>query len=150
MKRVQFFHDFARERLGREPFSDAESVDTCLQGMQEGVLDVCARNSNGRYVWSCFGMTSDRWQRACSLLQRAGVASSIFWESTRPLLFYHEFMADIDYLWTDLQAVECYLMERRFENKIHPIIRIRLVEELDRRKAWEGLRRAWLVACTQD
>jgi hypothetical protein len=141
MHRVQFFHDFTRERLDRIPLSDAEIVDTCLQGMQEGVLDVCAQNSNGRYVWGCYGMSSDRWQRTCGLLERAGVASSILWQSTSHF-GYHEFMAHIEYLWTDLKAVERYLMER-CENKI--------VKELDRRKAWDaGLRRAWLAACTQD
>jgi hypothetical protein len=117
--------------------------------MQEGFLDVCAQNPHGRYVWDCYEMTADQWHRACGLLERAGVSNSILWQSTF-YFRYCEFMAHIEYLWTDLQAVEWYLMERRFENKIHPIIRIRLVEELDRRKAWEGLRRAWLVACTQD
>ncbi len=146
MHRVQFFHDFTRERLGREPFSDAEIVDTCLQGMQEGVLDVCAQNSNGRYVWGCYGMSSDRWQRTCGLLERAGVASSILWQSTSHF-GYHEFMAHIEYLWTDLKAVERYLMER-CENNTYPVMRFRLVKELDRRRWHAGLRRAWLAACT--
>jgi hypothetical protein len=145
MKRVQFFHDFARERLAREPFSDAEIVDTCLQAMQEGVLDVCAENSNGRYMWTCFGMTSGRLQRTCGLLQQAGVESSILWKSS---FAYHEFRCDIEYLWTDLEAVDRYLMER-FENNVsYPVMRSRLVKELDRRRWHAGLRRAWLAACT--
>jgi len=140
MQRVHSFIGFTRKRLDREPLSYQEIVDTCLQGMQEGVLDVCAQNPNGRYLWGCHGMTSDRWQRACGLLERAGVASSILWQSTSHF-GYHEFMAHIEYLWTDLEAVERYILMKRCENKI--------VKELDRRKAWDaGLRRAWLAACT--
>ena len=50
-----------------------EAVDTCLQAMQEGVLDVFARNTNGQYLWSYYGMTHGQWQRVCGLLQRAGL-----------------------------------------------------------------------------
>ena len=146
MKRVYVFNGFAKERLGWQPNCE-ESIDACLQAMQEGVLDVCEQNVDGYYLWMCYGMSCDQWQRACSLLQRAGVASSIFWESTRRPLFYHEFMADIDYLWTDLGAVERYLMEVYGKN-MYKIIPSRLVKELDRRRWHAGLRRAWLAACT--
>jgi heme exporter protein D len=92
MKRVHLFFDFTKERLGREAVP-AEIVDTCLQAMQEGVLDVCAQNPYGRYVWSCYTMT--------------------------------------------------------LEQIIHPMTRICVVQELDRRRTWDaGLRRVWLAACT--
>ena len=141
MKRVQFFYHFTIETLGREPSSDEEIVDTCLQAMQEGVLDVCAQNGNGRYVWTCFGMTSGQLQRTCGLMQQAGVESSILWTSS---FSYHEFRGDIEYLWTDLKIVERFLMQV----KILPMTRVCVVQELDRRRTWDaGLRRAWLAAC---
>jgi hypothetical protein len=99
MKRVHLFFDFTKERLGREAVP-AEIVDTCLQAMQEGVLDVCAQNPYGRYVWSCYTMTPDQWHRACGLLQRSGIGNLIFWGSK--WFKYDAFMAGIEYLWTDL------------------------------------------------
>jgi hypothetical protein len=144
MSRIHSFYYFVRERLGRKPSSDEEIVDTSLQAMQEGVLDVCAQNDDKWNLWRIYGMTGDQWHRACDLLERAGVASSIMWQSTSNFI-YHEFMGDIEYLWTDLEVVERFLMEE----KMHPIRRIRLVQELDRRRTWDaGLRRAWLAACT--
>ena len=146
MKQVSFFNDFGRKRLGlgRES-SSGECIDACLQAMQEGVLDVCAQNSHGRYVWCGIGMSYDRWQRVCGLLERARVASSILWES--PLGFiYYEFMADIEYFWTDLEAVERFLMEGFCEKNIYRV----LVQVVDRRRTWHaGLRRSWLAACTR-
>ena len=140
MKLVYHFRSFTVERLGRQPLCDEETVDTCLQAMQEGGLDVCARNLSGDHVWMCYIMTADQWHRACGLLQRAGVASSTLWDIT--WFRYHEFMEDIEYLWTDLKAVHRYL--ERWAKKPE-----RVVQELGRRFTWNaGLRRAWLAACT--
>ena len=145
MQRVHSFHGFAMKRLDREPLSVEEIVDTCLQAMQEGVLDVCAQNTNGQYVWICYGMTANQCQHTCSLLQRAGVVSSILWD---PKWFVDQwfvdhlrFMADIEYLWTDLKAVHMYLEYRAGKP-------VWVVQELGRRQTWNaGLRRAWLAAC---
>ena len=140
MKRVHHFRDFAMERLGREPLSYKETVDTCLQAMHEGVLDVCVQNTHCCNVWIWYGMTADQWHCVCGLLQRAGIASSILWD---PIWFVYEgFMADIEYLWTDLKAVEKFL-ECRTRKPVW------VVQELGRRQTWNaGLRRAWLAACT--
>ena len=153
MKRVHLFLDFTKERLGRgrEPFT-VEIVDTCLQAMQEGLLDACVQNRDGRYVWSCYTMTPDQWHRACGLLQRAGIGNLIFWGSK--WFKYNAFMAGIEYLWTDLEAVEKFLMEWEKDVVwlVQEVKRLGLLrQELDRRRrfAWSaGLRRAWLVACT--
>jgi hypothetical protein len=138
VKRVFNFHSFAMGRLSREPLYE-EIIDTCLQAMQEGVLDVCAQSVSGQYVWMCYGMTADQWHRACGLLQRAGVPTNILWDSK--WFICHGFMSGIEYLWTDLEAVHRYLecWARKPE---------RVVQELDRRFTWNaGLRRAWLAAC---
>ena len=118
-------------------------MDTCLQAMHDGVLDVRAQNDEGQYVWECFlSWTLERWQRMCGLLQRAGIASSIVWESKYVL--HDEYWTAIEYLWTDLQAVQRYLEHRDTK-------RWWLVQELGWRKAWaEGPRRAWLAACVHD
>ena len=140
MKRVHLFHGFVSERLGRETFSE-ELVDTCLQAMQDGVLDVCAQNKDGWNLWRCYGMTPHQWQRVCGLLQRAGIASSIFWQSE--WFICQEFIKEIEYFWTDLDAVHRYL-ECRHWNPAW------LLQELGwRQREWnKGLRRAWLAACT--
>ena len=151
MKRVETFYEFVMERLDREDLYSEEIIATCLQAMQEGVLDVCAQNIDGQYVWTCYVMTPDQWNRACGLLQRAGIANCIFWGSKS--FKYDAFMADIEYLWTDWEAVQKFLMvwaEKDIwlvqeQKRCH-----RLLQELDRRRlAWgAGLRRAWLAACT--
>ena len=141
MQRVQSFYGFTKKRLDREPLSDEEIVDTCLQAMQEGVLDVCAQNTHCFYVWMSYGMTVDQWHRACSLLQRAGVVSSILWDP-KFSTYHNGFMVDIEYLWTDLKAVHRYLEYRTGKP-------VWVVQELGRRQTWNaGLRRAWLAACT--
>jgi hypothetical protein len=146
MKRVYLFRSFTVERLGRGPLCDGEIIDTCLQAMQEGVLDVCAQNTDDRYLWTYYGMMPGQWQRACGLLQQAGIPSNILWD---PKWFiYYEPMAEIEYLWTDLERVERFLMEC-CDNKIYQFARIHILQELDRRRAWNaGLRRGWLAACT--
>ena len=145
MQRVQSFQGFASEWIGREVLVNEEIVDTCLQAMHEGVLDVCAQNHNDHYMWLCFLMTADQWHRACRLLQRAGVASSILWQSTS-LFGYREFMAEIEYFWTDLEAVQGYYL---MQTGCHFTCYRLLKHELHRRQAWDAcLTRAWLAACT--
>ena len=140
MKRVETFYEFVLERMDREDLYSEEIIATCLQAMQEGVLDVCAQNIDGQYVWSCYTMTPDQWNRACGLLQRAGIANCIFWGSKS--FKYDAFMADIEYFWTDLEAVERFCEEKMYRRL--------LVLELDRRRTWHaGLRRSWLAACTR-
>ena len=129
------FYAFASERLGKW-LTVEKTVDTCLQAMQEGVLDVCAQNRDGLYLWSYYGMTPGQWQRVCGLLQRAGIANSILWESK--WFTYHGFMAEIEYFWTDLDAVQ----------KVHQTGRGAIAREVMRRRWLVSLRRAWLAACT--
>ena len=76
MNRVQSFRGFAEERLGKrldERVDDWHIVEPCLQAMQEGVLDVCAQNEEGRVLWRCYAMTAYQWRRTYSVLQRAGL-----------------------------------------------------------------------------
>ncbi len=138
MQRVQSFQGFASEWIGREVLLSEDMVDTCLQAMQEGVLDVCAQNNNDHYVWLCFIMTADQWHRA-------GVASSILWQSTSRFI-YREFMAEIEYFWTDLEAVQgYYLMQTDCYLTCHRLLK----HELHRRQAWDAcLTRVWSAACT--
>ena len=138
MKRIHHFEGFAQDK-GR---LYEEIVDTCLQAMLHGVLDVRVQNDAGQCLWECgFAWTMERWHRMCGLLQRAGIASSIVWESKYVVLI-REYWTAIEYLWTDLDAVH-RVLERV---NLHPRW---LVQELDRRQAWAaGLRRAWLAACT--
>ena len=123
-----------------------ETVDVCLQAVHDGVLDVCVQSSDGCYLWNYFWFvesvwTYARWERVCGLLQQAGIANGILWDSTCCFMSSQHW-AGIEYLWTDLDAVH-RVLERV---NLHPRW---LVQELDRRQAWAaGLRRAWLAACT--
>ena len=58
MNRIHSFDYFARGRLGRKPSSDEEIIDTCLQGMQENILDVCVQNIHKCNLWTSYGMTA--------------------------------------------------------------------------------------------
>jgi hypothetical protein len=141
MKSISSFSSFASARMQSLPTIE-ETVDTCLQAVHDGVLDVCVQSCDGGYLWNYFWFveyvwTYARWQRVCGLLQRAGVANSILWDSK--CLMNSQHWAGIEYLWTDLDAVH-RVLERGKPRW--------LVQELGRRQAWAaGLRRAWLSAC---
>jgi hypothetical protein len=139
MKRIHYFEGFAKDKARLY----GEIVDTCLQAVHDGVLDVRVQNDAGQCLWECgFAWTMERWQRMCGLLQRAGIASSIVWESKYGVVI-HEYWTAIEYLWTDLKAVHRFL--GRVERYGKPTW---LVQELERRQTWAvGPRRAWLVAC---
>ena len=140
MNRVHSFRGFAQERVGKW-LDDWQIVETCLQAMQEGALDVCAQNEDGQYVWMCYGMMANHWRRACGLLQRAGIPSSILWDEKR--FTFCKFMAEIEYFWTDLDAAQRYLECRNWKPAW-------VLQELGwRLQEWRrGFRRAWLAACT--
>ena len=131
MKKIQSFYDFSISELGR-PGDLGTCVETCLQAMHDGVLDVCVQNVHGHHLWECFSWqpvwTLERWRRLCGLLQRAGIAND-------------EFCAEIKYLWTDLVPMHIFL--KRYGNKLRAI-----VQEIEWRQAWAvSPRRAWLAAC---
>ena len=143
MKKIESFYDFSNLQLGAPCGDLGACVETCLQAMHDGVLDVCVQNKNGNHVWELFSWemkwTLKQWQRLCGLLQRAGITNGIVWDSV--FFLNVEFCAEIEYLWTDLEPVQMFL--KRNGNKPRAI-----VQELERRQAWAvSPRRAWLAAC---
>jgi hypothetical protein len=85
-------------------------------------------------------MTPGQWQFVCGLLQQAGIANSILWESK--WFTYYGFMAEIEYFWTDLDAVQKVLIQ------FHQTARGAIAREVMCRRWSACLRRAWLAACT--
>ncbi len=122
--------------------SAMEKSDTLLCLMDEGALDVCALTSKGRYLWETYLLSRQQWLRLCGLLQRERISNSIVWQALHFMMKSEcESWIEIEYLWTDLEAVQMYLVQ--FENRKFKT----LVCELERRKAWAaGTRRAWLTA----
>ncbi len=122
-----------------------ECVDVCLDAMEKNDLYVCATENGFCRLWETYFLSRQQWLRLCRLLERKKKSNSILWQS---LLFIQrsecESWIEIEYLWTDLEAAEMYLVQ--FEKRYHIKLKI-LVCELERRKAWAaGTRRAWLTA----
>jgi hypothetical protein len=161
------FFEFADERLGRgllfSALESVETVDACLDAMQDGTLHVCAVSEIfGNYrLWETMPMSIAQWERLCGLLQRSAVPSSVVWNfKSRSLLFRVEDsstdykwgrfllkrpeLVGIDYLWEDLDAVRQFL--ERWDKKEWPETEVFRCE-IKLRQSWaQGLRRAWLVA----
>ena len=146
------FFRFAQAKLGKKHVTVRECADTCLGGMEEGALDVLSKGAKGGkdslfqyYLWEQFDLLPRQWERLCVLLQRWGIPIWIVW-TCRTLIFLQLVSAPglvgIEFLWTDLDAIQCTLEMWK------PLYPIRWIQwELERRLAWaSGLRRAWLVA----
>jgi hypothetical protein len=125
-------------------------VDWCIDAMERGELPVCATDCYEFYLWEeCFLSTS-QWVRLCRLRPPA----CHLWSANSSIASkgYVEWVAEdtdaiaglvqIEYLWTDLDAVENYCRRRQgIQKKIGWI-----VDEVDQRRRAAGLRRAWLAA----
>lgn len=148
----------AEMRLGKERYNGCvaaaeegvpckEVTDACLDAMEEGALDVCARDSHGDYFW-VLRLQPRQWVRLCALLQRQGIPSSTVWHS---FVFPPQFVEGVEHLWTDLDSVRVFMEEDRgycrcgrcdFCHARHWV-----GTELQRRREWAtALRRAWLAA----
>ncbi len=142
------FFRFAQAKLGKKHVTVRECAEACLGGMEEGALDVLSKGGKASffqyYLWERLYLLPQQWERLCILLQRWGIPISIVW--TCRFLFFQFVSAPglvgIEYLWTDLDAIQCTL------EKWNPHYVIGWIQwELGRRRAWaSGLRRVWLVA----
>lgn len=121
-------------------------IDTCLDAMDEGILDVCARSPMGCYLWETYLLSEQQWHRVCNLLQRFGMSNSILWRFGCSLTISELNMwAGIEYLWTDLVTVHMFLadFQRRHGYQQHCYI---IADELEQRAWATSVRRAWLAA----
>jgi hypothetical protein len=151
------FYAFAEARLGRTIlFQHEYTVDACLDGMEEGELDVFSKNRFFCYFWEQFMLLPLQWVRLCAILQRQGIASSILWSIwSRFGLADPPELGDNEYMWEDLESIQSFLTLRLdfFEKyQVGKSNSLDWIErELERRRAWfTGLRRVWLLAAVRN
>ena len=125
---------------------DKLSPSASIRDMEQGLLDVCTKDEYGYYLWSYFYLTPSEWTRLCALQPPVHLLwkkrSKILWTAGTNTLVSYNTMANIEYLWQDLDAVKAYVTSLgRFAPGW-------LSSELQRREAcWlTGLRRAWIGA----
>ena len=131
-------------------------ADLCIGAMERGALPVCVRSSRADYLWDECALNASEWDRICRLRPpvcdlwnvKSLIAFTRHWTGWRNTnrvctsLRPHTVAAlvQIEYLWTDLEAVDRFLNTRSI--KIQWI-----ADEVDQRRRWAaGLRRAWLAA----
>ena len=136
---------------GKRLCTSEECVDACLDAMEEGAEHVCMQDKEGFLLWERFPMLPRQWNSVCRLLEGAGVGCSVVWRENSLIYYTKTETRDIEYLWTDLEAVQAYVkfLTKRFCQawRAHQSW---IAHELDRRVTWEmGLRRAWLAGVVE-
>ncbi len=130
-----WFHSFAKSRLGRRDFTLDDTVETCVEAMEQGALAVDAENADGDHLWCVFLMSTNLWTRICALrppLRLLWKEGSMLEEAT---------VLSIEYFWRDLDVVQAFYAYD------HPKWQW-ISAETHRRRSWmQGLCRAWLVVC---
>lgn len=141
------FYEFAaKKKCNPDIITMDQCVDTCLDAMEVGELDVCLQFDDF-YLWEWYRIWPHQWSRICTILQRQGIPSSIVWDKhCHPNNFSGEFsLTGIKYMWEDLAAIQGALA--RWKEKFH--ISVFWLEWQVEHRLWAtGLRRAWLVAIT--
>ena len=146
----RFFSELVPNGLS---MSRIDCADWCIGAMERGALPVCATNCYEFYLWEEFILSTSQWVRLCRLRPPAchlwsanskialkkvgGCAARLTSEDTDAIAA----LVQIDYLWTDLDAVENYCRCRQSLQKSIGWI----VEEMERRRWTAGLRGAWLA-----
>ena len=139
-----------------ERMSLVACVDWCIGAMERGTLPVCLKSSRECYLWDDCVLTASQWDRICRL--RPPLCE--LWNSNSFILLtphagVNQFtsrhpdaitaLVQIEYLWTDLRAVDRFLNTR--SNRIISMRVEWIADEVDQRRRWAaGLRRAWLAA----
>ena len=155
----RFFSELVPNGLS---MSRIDCADWCIGAMERGALPVCAKNSYGYYLWEHFILSTSHWVRICCLRPPAchlwtarstialksfgGCASQLTSEDPDAIAA----LVQIEYLWTDLDAVENYCRQRF---QLRGYWRQKsigwIVDEMERRRWAAGLRRTWLAAVIQ-
>ena len=125
--------------------------DWCIGAMERGTLPVCLKSSRERYLWDDYVLTTSQWDRICrlrpplsdlwninSLISFTSCRGSFRWTAEDPDTVAT--LVQIEYLWTDLEAVDRFLNTKSIKVQW-------IADEVDQRRQWAaGLRRAWLAA----
>ena len=128
-------------------------ISACINAMEGGLLPVTAQQ-NGLFLRDGYILPPDKLARLCVLLQQHRLPASLLWKPKMGALFYFggldvakaKDLADIEFLWQDLEAVEAWIDDRT-KGIITTGAFDWVTAEVDRRRQWSvGLRRAWLVA----
>jgi hypothetical protein len=76
---------FQFERFARTEkcwLGTSDTVDVCMDAMEEGMLPVIAKQWGFYYLWEFYSLRTDQWARLCGLLQRNRLPQSLLWESS--------------------------------------------------------------------
>jgi len=133
-------------------------ADLCIYAMERGTLPVCVRSTREDYLWDECALRASEWDRICRLRPpvcdlwnvKSLIAFTPYYTGPRDTnrvctsLRPHTVAAlvQIEYLWTDLEAVD------RFVNFMNSDMKVQwIADEVNQRRRWAaGLRRAWLAA----
>ena len=127
--------------------------------MERGALPVCASTNDG-YLWETFILSTSHWDRICNLRP---TPVSHLWTMKSTILLRSRGCEDasltaddpdaiaalvqIEYLWTDLDAVEDFCRKSFFDVGCSKKSIGWIIDEVSQRRQWAtGLRRAWLVS----